>query len=360
MKIALLLLAATAATALALACHRPDDHAGGAPPVSYRDSTKLRGMTLAHEGYDGHNGYGGTTVPPSLDSLARLHVNALAIVPYTFMRDPHRPTELPIPQFPGGETDAAVTAAIRQAHDRGWAVLLKPQIWIGGDHWPGDIDFATEAEWAAFFGHYTDWILHYAELAEANGVAALCVGTELVQTTLKHPEEWRRVIGRVRGSFAGEITYAANWGEEFAGLAFGDELDALGLNAYYPLSKRAEPSDAELRAGVREWLAFAEQRSRAVNRPLWLTEVGYRSATAAWADPHAAAGDRARCADCQARCYAALAEVAAESDRLTGVFWWKWPSYLGYDGGRRGQGRGYTPGGKPAAGVLADFYAHWR
>ena len=108
----------------------------------------LRGMTFAHEGYRGHNGYGGDLVGPSMDSLNRLGANAISVVPYTFMRGEGRVDSLPIPEHYGAENDSAVLGCIRKAHDRGLQVMLKPQIWVRGS-WPGDIDYASEDDWAA-------------------------------------------------------------------------------------------------------------------------------------------------------------------------------------------------------------------
>lgn len=322
-------------------------------------TTPLAGMTFAHEGYRVHNGYGGEKIKPSLDSLAKLNVNALAIVPYTSMRNPNKPTSLFIPDRAGSENDWATACSAREAHERGWFVLLKPQIWVGGGHWPGDVDFTTDEDWNAFFEHYTYWILHYAVLAEREGIEGLCLGTELVKTTGKHPERWREIIRKVRSVYGGQLTYAANWGEEFDNFTFWDDLDAIGLNSYYPIAEGDAPTDAELLDGARRWLTMAAEHSRKVDRPLWLTEVGYRSVTAAWQHPHAEAGDRKVSVVDQARCYNALWMAAAETPELRGAFVWKWPSYIGYDGGRRSPNRGFTPGGKLAADRMAEFYESW-
>ena len=98
-------------------------------------------MTFAHEGYRGFNGYGGDLVGQSMDSLKSMGVNAVAIVPYTFMRGIEAVDTLPIPEHYGAENDSAVRNSVREAHERGFRVMLKPQIWIRG-HWPGAIDFA--------------------------------------------------------------------------------------------------------------------------------------------------------------------------------------------------------------------------
>ncbi len=107
------------------------------------------GMTFAHEGYRVYNGYGGSEVAPSFDSLMTLNITAVSIVPYTYMPAADRVGTLLVPTDAGSENDGAVTYSIRQAQARDLAVLLKPQIWVGGA-WPGQVDFATEAEWITF------------------------------------------------------------------------------------------------------------------------------------------------------------------------------------------------------------------
>ncbi|MEO0735120.1 MAG: hypothetical protein AAFZ52_19960, partial [Bacteroidota bacterium] len=76
----------------------------------------------------------------------------------------------------------------------------------------------------------------------------------------------------------------------------------------------------------------------------------------AWQNPHAEAGDRPANDAHQAACYAALVAAARETPELKGMFVWKWPSYLGYEDGRPNTSKRFTPGSKPAAGVLGSFY----
>ncbi|NJC25020.1 glycoside hydrolase family 113 [Neolewinella antarctica] len=335
---------------------------GSALPALVRrplPSGKLAGMTFAHEGYRVHNGYGGGKVGASLDSLVTGSVSAVAVVPYTFQRAAGQPKPFFIPANAGSENDAATTHSIRQARRRGLYVLLKPQIWVGGDSWPGDIDFTEERDWADWFDYYEYWILHYALLAEREKVEGLCLGTELVEATLKHPDRWRAIIAKVRKVYSGHLTYAANWGEEFERLTFWDDLDVIGLNSYYPLSKLANPSDEQLRAGARQWLDVATTIAKKHQKPLWLTEVGFRSVTSAWVNPHAEAADRPASAATQLRCYQALLTEVRATPELTGMFVWKWPSYLGYEGGRNTSATGFTPGGKPAFDELGRFYKEW-
>ncbi|MEL6274656.1 MAG: hypothetical protein AAFU03_06130, partial [Bacteroidota bacterium] len=330
-------------------------HNTWAPNVQRKESVFQRGMTFAHEGYRTHNGYGGSTVKASLDSLSGLNVNSIAIVPYSYLRDPNKMGELPVVYDAGAENDEAVRYSIQQAHQRGWTTMLKPQIWINSA-WPGDVDFDSEEGWNQFFDRYTEWIAHYAILAEIEGAESLCIGTELVKTTLKHPERWREMIQLLRKLYGGQLTYAANWGEEFENFTFWDALDIIGLNSYYPLAEGLDAGDEELLAGAQAWFAKAETVAEKFNKKWWLTEVGFRSVRAAWENPHAEAGSRSASNPCQERCFGAMVTAAGNAERLNGMYVWKWPSYLGHGRRRRQPGTGFTPGGKPAAMVLKAYY----
>ncbi|MEZ4988652.1 MAG: hypothetical protein R2795_27135 [Saprospiraceae bacterium] len=313
----------------------------------------MKGMTLAHEGYQVYNGYGGHVTAHSIAALQMLHANAVAIVPYSFMPDPRQPSDIPVSQFAGGENDEAILNPHFLAQQSGMQTLLKPQIWVGGGHWPGDIRFDTPADWEAFFGHYKRWICHYALLAEMHGFDALCVGTELRHTTLEQPQAWRQLVADIQELYSGPLTYAANWGEECEQLSFWDAFDYIGINAYYPLHKGDTASDADLATGVQKMMDKIENIHQQQNLPVWLTEIGYRSATAPWVNPHAEADNRAIDEAAQARCYQALLQEAVERPWLRGLFWWKWPSDLSY---YEDEGRGYMPWGKPAAIVLEQYY----
>lgn len=314
-----------------------------------------KGMTFAHEGYRIYNGYGGSTVSPALDALAEIEVNSIALVPYSFMRGPQSLAPIPVVTSAGAENDHATLASAKDAHHRGWSVLLKPQIWISG-YWPGDIDQDSEEGWEQFFYNYEQWILHYAILADRHGLATFCMGTEMRHTTLKQPERWRALIAKVRQLYRGRLTYAANWGEEMEQMTFWPEFDVIGLNAYYPLTEEERPSVEQLQAGVEQWLSRVDSIAKVANRELWLTEVGFRSVEQAWRNPHAEAGEREADPEAQAQAFEALTAALAEQECIGGIYVWKWPCRLGYMRGARD--RGFTPYGKPAAEWLKALYTN--
>jgi hypothetical protein len=316
----------------------------------------LKGMTFSHEGYSIYNGYGSTYAQQSLQQISELYANSVAIIPYSGSRQLNRPAPFGIWQRAGAENDAAVLASQYDAQQLGLQTLLKPQIYFGGS-WPGALEMKNEADWQAFFGHYRRWIRHYALLAEIYEWDLFCIGVEFVKATTSHPEAWRSLIRDMRQLYQGPITYAANWGEEIESLAFGDALDVLGVDCYYPLSSQQAPTKRQL---VRQFEAVKQQLatiSKRYDRPMMLTEVGFRSIEAPWQQPHDEPRGAGFSEQDQALCYEVVLEGLADAPWCAGLFWWKWPTYMEYAPQRP---KSFTPCGKLAEEVLRKAYAIGR
>lgn len=98
----------------------------------------LRGFAFAHDYVDdGLHGYGSDESRESLSALRGLGSNAVSISPYGFVPSIRGSEITHANALEGGETDARVRAVIRDAHARGLAVLLKPQLWIHGGAYTG-------------------------------------------------------------------------------------------------------------------------------------------------------------------------------------------------------------------------------
>lgn len=298
---------------------------------SPRNTAYWKGFNFAHEGYQIYNGYGSDLAKQSLEHMATTGSNAIAIVPYTFMRNPQLPAPLPLPQRAGGENDAAVLEAAFQARTLGMKTLLKPQIWLRNS-WPGDIRMNNSTDWQQFMNHYRQWITHYALLAEMYSFDAFCVGVELVQSTQYQPGQWRQLIRDTRILYSGSITYAANWGTEFEQLSFWDELDYIGLDCYYPLSEETSTSVTALAGNFRQVCQKIENISCRFNKPVLLTEIGFRSVTHPWILPYAEPLGRSANQEHQMMCYQAVLQELQNQSWCTGILWWKWPSYLDHGG----------------------------
>lgn len=217
----------------------------------------------------------------------------------------------------------------------------------------------TEADWQAWFLSYRTFILHYARLAEKNGMDGLCVGMELHRTAVEREADWRELIEAVRAVYRGKLVYAANWGEEFKSIPFWDALDYIGIQAYFPLTEKSHPSVTDLMAG---WIPHVEAMERVQKRfgkPVIFTEIGYRSSVNTairpweWRSSSTGATDRDDL-ETQVRCYEAFFRTFWEKDWLAGMYLWKW-----FPNSRDAGGvfdKNFTPQNKPAEGVMRTWY----
>jgi hypothetical protein len=314
-----------------------------------------KGFTHAHEGYQIYNGYLSERSDDALRKLGSFGTDAVAIVPYTFMRNPNEPVHLPVPKGSGSENDESVIHSIRTAQNLGMTVMLKPQIWLRGG-WPGDIRMKSEEDVQAFFEHYYRWIRHYALMAEHLEVPVFCIGTELRQMTVGHESVWVEMIRRLRKLYSGRLVYAANWHGEFDRLTFWRCLDYIGVNSYYPLSGKNDPSEEELREGFRHAIDQIRIIYDRYEKPVLMTEIGFTSTPAPWREPHEPGRRKTVNLQDQVRAYEIAFEgLSKETDWIRGVYWWKWPSDLGHGGSHH---TGFTPNGKPAEEVVRKWYGN--
>jgi hypothetical protein len=258
-------------------------------------------------------------------------------------------------------TDAELTHVIQVAHANGLNVMLKPHIALSNDpdHWRGQIDFGDdEVQWAAWFSSYTDFILHYAQLAQSLQVEQFCVGTELYDSwqgigPARRTSDWRNVIAQVRQTFSGPLTYAANHSGEETFVQFWDDLDYIGVDAYYYLTDLPHPSVSDLVAAWDGPFSTLQQLAQTWNKPIIFTEIGYNSCEGTAAAPAAwAAG--ALDLEVQTNAYEAVFQKFGNQTWWQGIYWWNWdPNYL--------QGGPYDlswmPWGKPAEDVLRYYYS---
>ncbi|MBT4502841.1 MAG: hypothetical protein HOC74_34225 [Gemmatimonadetes bacterium] len=253
-------------------------------------------------------------------------------------------------------TDEDLVHVIEEAHALGLKVMLKPHVDLfdDPDHWRGQIggEFESEMGWEAWFSSYRDFIFHYAELAEAHGVDQFCTGTELVGTT--HREgDWRRVIEGVRARFNGPLTYASNHSGEEVGIAWWDAVDYIGVDPYYPLTDKKDPTFAELKASWQGRVEMLADLSATWGKQVLFTEIGYRSVDGANRHPWEFREGGAVDLEEQADAYRAIFEGVYEQPWFAGLFWWAWGTNP-FEGGSLDDG--YTPHDKLAEGVIREWY----
>ena len=314
---------------------------------------------------------GDSIAAPDLAPLLRCHVSWIAQTPFGWADSAAAPVVRLHTGRTGrwglwGETDAGLVHTALLARQQGICTLLKPHLWVrggrGASSWPGDIAMRSAADWAAWFASYSAFILHYAALAEANHLDALCLGTELQHATAPaHEAAWRALIGRVRAVYHGPLTYAANWSGEYEQIRFWDALDYIGIQAYFPLSTTDSPDKAALLAAWQRHLPAIERVQRRFGKPVVFTEVGYRNAPDAaiepWKWPERTAVVLPTSETLQMACYEAMFETFWARPWFAGLFVWKWyPRLAPDDPGRRPLD--FTPQHKPAEQVMARWFSH--
>jgi len=151
------------------------------------------------------------------------------------------------------------------------------------------------------------------------------VGTELENTTFSRWEkEWSDVIASVRGIYSGSLTYSANW-TEYEEVPFWNELDLIGIDAYFPLSAVNEPAQEEL---INAWEGIADNiekwlKEKELNKGVIFTELGYVSSDGTNKQPWATLTNPEDQKE-QADCFDAALRVLSARSWFKGMYIWQY------------------------------------
>jgi len=152
-------------------------------------------------------------------------------------------------------------------------LLQGTDIWEYGEKLENNLEknildkIESNIKWCAEVGH-TD---HHAPL-------------DLINQDRKYLDScWRGIIANSRKHYKGKLTFAANF-DNYHEINFWDELDFIGINAYFPLRKinqfpiSDEQLQTQLADGWRSNFSAIEtfkQEQGLENIPLFFTELGY-------------------------------------------------------------------------------------
>lgn len=284
--------------------------------AAVKRAPKIKGMTLSCFGWGAAWATG--LMKRSMKELRGLGSNWISFHPYAqiyndgslrFSRSLKQPT---------------VRNPMRFAKHLQMKILLKPHISYWGTRfgWRGDITFKDEASWRRFFRDYKAWTVVQAKMAQLGGAAMFSVGLEY-KKTLHREKDWRAVIAAVRKVYKGKLIYSANW-DTYHKVKFWDALDFIGIQAYFPLSKKPNPRAQDLLRGwepiIKKLRAFSQRHKK----PIIFTELGYNRASHTAARPwdHAEGGPHA--AAIKLRCMRVALKRLSREGFLRGVFLWKW------------------------------------
>ncbi len=322
----------------------------------------IRGVTIGpiESSQQPGRGYGTVESDALLAELARLGVTWVSLTPFGRLWSLDSTEILMDFEAPYEDNRVAVRRMIAQAHAHGMKVLVIPHLWVETGGWRGEIEPGSPEGWAAYQTSYRDFVLAWARDAEAAGADALSIGVECKSWSGRFGPYWRALIADVRANFRGLLTYSANW-DEVDGVLFWDQLDLVGINAFYPLADHDGASYGEYVEGARRARDLVRDSIAALDMPVLFVEVGYTTRANAAVQPWLWPDDMTEVVldeHEQARALAAVFEVFLPEPWFTGFFVWRY--YASLDDLSQEAIWGFSPHAKLAEPLLDQvFHAAW-
>ena len=291
----------------------------------------------------------------NVDPVVNVNANYAAIMPFGYIKNLEQPKIIFSKNKQWfGETKQGAGQYIEELQKANIKIMLKPQIWVWHGKFTGHIKMTNEADWKTLESTYTDFIMLYAALAQEKQVEMLCIGTELEQFVVNRPDFWKKLIQQIKTVYKGKLTYAANW-DEFKRTPFWEQLDFIGIDAYFPINHKKTPS---LNDGVNAWKThkpIIKSFSDKYNKPILFTEFGYRSVDYSGKEPWES--DRSMTSvnlEAQSNLTQALFDSFWAEDWFAGGFIWKWHHNYKDSGGENNSR--YTPQNKPVEVIIKKQY----
>jgi len=319
----------------------------------------IRGITVGpiESSQQPDRGYGTAYSAELLDELVRLGANWISVTPFARIWS-LKSTEIVMDfEAPYQKNRQDLKAMIAQAHARGLKVLIIPHLWVETGGWRGEIDPGSDPGWQGYHRSYRAFILNWARDAATWGADAFSIGVECKSWSGRFGGFWTELIGSIRSIYPGLLTYSANW-DEAENVLFWDQLDLIGINAFYPLADHHQASYREYVNRARATMDAAHALSRSLSMPVLFVEIGYTTrqdaAVEPWLWPDTMRGvvvDEWE----QARAISALLEAALPNRWLVGFFLWRY--YANLDDVSQEAIWGFSPHGKLAERVLKEIFA---
>ncbi len=255
-----------------------------------------------------------------------------------------------------GERPEGVAETIELAKKAGLNVMLKPQIYMHGN-WTGNMSFKTDEKWTKWEQEYENYIMPFVKNAEKEGIDLICIGTEFKLSVKKREHFWRALIQKIRAVYSGKLTYTANW-DSYADVPFWDELDYVGISAYFPLLDIKTPTVKQLQKSWQPIRKEIRKHAEKTKKPILFTEFGYLSVDGCTYNTWELEGRVKQLKvneEAQANAIDALFETFWDEPYWAGGFLWKWfPNMKGHEGYIN---KDYTPQGKKGCKVLKKWYS---
>jgi hypothetical protein len=269
--------------------------------------------------------FGSSEFRQVVDRMKSDGVNTITFVIQHNVQNPNSNDVFAIANTP---TDEAIVSGVNYVKSKGMKAAFSMFVECNCGSWRAVINPSDRNQ---FFSSYNTVVQKYARIAQTNGIDYINLGTEMFSLTSptvnsQNTQKWKDLIANTRANYSGKLTYGGNWGEpyeEMSKVEFWNDLDFIGISAYFDLSREEVPSVATLSSAWTniENTVLSPLSSR-FNKPIVFTEIGYRSVNQAANAP----GDWSRPAyfmeDGQVNAYEAMFSFFNNRSYLAGINIW--------------------------------------
>ena len=301
----------------------------------------------------------------SRDSINQTHIqpvitvnsNYVALMPFGFIRELASPTiTFNSTRQWFGETENGLIQYAKAFQKQGINIMVKPQIWVWRGEFTGLIEMKSEENWQILEKSYEDFIVAYAKSAAKINAEIFCIGTELEKFVLNRRDYWKQLIHKIKKVYKGKLTYAANW-DEYKKLTFWNQLDFIGVDAYFPLSEKETPTVTDFEKGWKPHKIEIQQLQKKFQKPILFTEYGYRSVHFNGKQPWKVDDIEGNINfQAQVNGLQAIHNQFWKEDWFAGGFVWKWFHAHEKSGGKNNNR--FTPQNKPAEQLLKKLHSN--
>ncbi len=287
--------------------------------------------------------------------LVHLNANYASLMPFGFIRELEHPEII----FNSdrqwfGEREDGIRQYAYELKKKKINIMLKPQIWVMRGEFTGFIKMKHEDDWITLEKSYSAFIMKYAKIAQDIHAEIFCIGTELENFVDARPNFWKQLIKDVRKIYNGQLTYAANW-NEYERTSFWNDLDFIGIDAYFPLDDKQSPTIEDTRLGWQKYKSEMLDYSLKFNKPILFTEFGYRSIDFAGKAPWAVDRvDKQVNLEAQSILMQVLFEEFWNEEWFAGGFVWKW--FHNHENVGGSDDNRFSPQNKPAEEIIRAYY----
>ena len=254
-------------------------------------------------------------------------------------------------------TPQSVLAGIEAAHNLGLHVFVTIVITLRqttpwNTRWSGDIRCFSYATCAAWFASYWQAIRPYLEVTQQASAEQFAIATELGWMGWADGSLWTALLDQTARVYSGQLVVTVNFSDveahhtDFPDWMHDPHIGVLGVSSYFSLvdTPTSVPPSQMAALFAARVQAPLDALSRAYDKPVLISEIGYRDSADALYQPFSDTTSAPPDPSQQAAAYRTAAQAALDDPRIAGIYFWAWSL------------KPFAPNNLPAAAILRQAY----